>query len=146
MRALLAMLILAGTPDAGTSRVVLPIPTKLAIVRTATTLSIAVAERDRKPLTVEATPGLTLGVEHQLIVTAQGKRTTSEGLSSGTDFNLGTRILNRATDGIPVPGTRYRVELKLTVFETDRAPEHLWSPQGPKYRVLWTGHLEQQAE
>ena len=148
MRAWLALMLLSGIPDSGTNRVVLPIPTRLAITRTATTISVAVAEGDRKPLTVQATPGLTLGVEHRLVVRSGGTRTSSEGLSSGTDFNLGTSILNRATDGMPVPGTPCEVELELEliVFETDRPPGHMWSPHGPKYRVLWTGKLVQRSE
>lgn len=125
---------------------VLSVPTRLAISRTATTLSVAVAEGDRRQVSVDATPGLILGVEHQLVVSTKGMRAAREGLSSGTDFNLGTSIFNRATDGLPLPGTAHRVEVKLIMFETDRLPEHLWDPHGPKYRVLWTGTLEQRAE
>jgi hypothetical protein len=47
---------------------------------------------------------------------------------------------------MPVPGVPYVVQLTVSVFETDRPPEHHWSPQGPKYRVLWTSVLQQRVD
>jgi hypothetical protein len=145
MRALLASMLLFTAPVAPQR---LSVPTTLAITRTATALSVSIAD-PREQVTVDVTPGLILGVSSQLVVDAVGTarpRLGREGLSSGTDFNLGTSIFNRAQDGLPVPGVPYVVQMTLTVFETDRPPEHLWSPQGPKYRVLWTGVIQQRVD
>ena len=141
------MLVLCSAPpDAGVKK--LSVPTRLAISRTATTLSISVDDA-REEVVIDATPGLILGVQSQLVVDAEGAakpRVGRTGLSGGTDFNLGTSIFNRAQDGLPVPGAHYVVGLRVSVFETDRPPGHLWSPEGPKYRVLWTRTLEQRVE
>ena len=148
MRAFLLMLLLTSPPDGGLVRQQISVPTKLAIARTATALSVSVDDA-RAPVVVDVTPGLILGVSSQLVVDAVGAsrpRVGRQGLSSGTDFNLGTSIFNRGQDGLPVPGVPYVVQMTLTVFETDRPPEHHWAPQGPKYRVLWTGEIQQRVD
>ena len=148
MRALLLLLLFTTPPDGGLVGQKLSVPTKLAITRTATTISVSIDE-PREQVSVDVTPGLVLGVNSQLVVDAVGSATPRlgrQGLSSGTDFNLGTSIFNRAQDGLPVPGVPYVVQMTLTVFETDRPPEHHWSPQGPRYRVLWTGVVQQRVD
>ncbi len=43
----------------------------------------------------------------------------------------------RALYGIPKPGEKYTVVIKLTYFETDEPSQHFWSPQtGKDYKVL----------
>jgi hypothetical protein len=55
-------------------------------------------------------------------------------------------VLNKKIDKIPQPGEKYTVEVQLTLFETDIPPQHLWSPESGKYRVLWTKTLKQKSE
>lgn len=148
MRALLLLLLLTTPPDGGLAPQRLSVPTKLAINREDSTLSVSIDEA-REQVAVDVTPGLVLGVSCQLVVDAVGSsrpRLGRQGLSSGTDFNLGTSIFNRAQDGLPVPGVPYVVQMTLAVFETDRPPGPHWSPQGPKYRVLWTRIIQQRVE
>jgi hypothetical protein len=35
------------------------------------------------------------------------------------------------------PNSSRQVIMRAEIFETDMPPQHLWQPQGPKYRVLW---------
>ena len=149
MRALLALLLLSSAPpDAGLTRQAISVPTRLSIVRSATALRVWV-DAPREQVLVDVTPGLVLGVQSQLVVDAEATskpRVGRAGLSGGTDFNLGTSTFNRSQDGLPVPGAHYVVGLRVSVFETDRPVGHLWSPESPRYRVLWTRTIEQRVE
>jgi hypothetical protein len=133
----------ASPIDAAPASQTVMVPTRLAIARTADTLTVWVDLKDRvaTPLTVD--PGLVTGVKYVLRVHPEGAVALGEsgGLAGATDFNLGERIFHRAQDGLPVPGTRYVVEMDLAVFETDVPPGHMWSPESGRYRVLWTRTL-----
>jgi hypothetical protein len=39
------------------------------------------------------------------------------------------------------PDKKFALRIRFTLFETDIPPEHMWSPERGKYRVLWTGDV-----
>jgi hypothetical protein len=117
------------------------VPTKLAIKRTADTLTVAIDPSARESIPLVLDPKLVVGVKSSLRVHPVGSPATGDGeigLASGLDFNIGERIFHRAQDGLPVAGTHYVVELDIAVFETDVPPGHMWAPQdSPRYKVRW---------
>ena len=71
---------------------------------------------------------------------------SNSGLEGGTDFNLGTAFWHTQPDGIPLPGKKYVIELDVAVFETDVPPQHMWSPYGKNYKILWERALKQNVD
>jgi hypothetical protein len=134
-------------PEVGHGAVL--VPTGLVVERTATTLSVGIDGRARAPAPIALDPRMTAGVEAKEFVYPLGATRPALGrlnLSSSTSFDIGTSIWNASQDGIPVPGTRYVVEMEITLFETDVAPQHMWDPHAGRYRALWTQTLRQTVE
>lgn len=136
--------------DAGGMRqVAVRVPAALTLARALDTLTIAVDPGSLAATEVTADPGMVVGVETDVVVFAQGGARPAEGrhgLSSGTDFDVGTDTWSTAHDGIPVPGVKYVAEMQLVLFETDVPAGHLWDPHAGKYRALWTRTLRQAEE
>jgi len=125
------------------------VPAALSLARGLDTLSVAIDPASLAATQVTADPGMTLGVETDVSVFAQGQPPPPpgrHGLSSGTDFDVGSSIWNTAQDGLPVPGTKYVAELRLVLFETDVPTGPHWDPHGRHYRALWTRTLRQAEE
>lgn len=126
--------------------VVVQIPANLAITRTADSLSIATDRTKSNPATISVGQNMITGLESRLFAYPKdGPRPPKPGGHGlgGTDFNIGTSILNTKTDGIPVPGKSYVVEIEWTIFETDVPPQHHWLPKSGKYKVILEGTLKQ---
>jgi hypothetical protein len=125
---------------------ILEVPTGLSVERTADSLSVTLDPKGRESVAIALDTGLVAGVKHTLSVHPEGTSPGpgGYGLSGGLDFNVGTRIYHTSHEGIPVPGTRYVVEMEVFVFETDVPPQHHWSPESsPRYRVVWSRKLTQ---
>jgi hypothetical protein len=119
---------------------------KLAIERTTDSLSVAVDRTGLKPAAIQVGENMITGLKYEWFVYPKDQPrpgSRSSGLA-GTDFNIGTSLLNTKTDGIPRPGQSYFVELDWSVFETDIPQQHMWSPEtSGKYNVLLQGKLRQ---
>ncbi|HWB59573.1 MAG TPA: hypothetical protein VG733_08775 [Chthoniobacteraceae bacterium] len=80
---------------------------------------------------------------------ARPRQSAGSTLEGVTDFDkLGNELgvsLAQTADGKPtVKGTKYVVEIVMTIFQTDEPPQHMWGPEGGKlYKVLWTRTLKQ---
>jgi hypothetical protein len=127
------------------------VPGALTIARAIDSISVSIDPASLVATDVAAAdPGMTLGVETDVVVFPRGQRRSGlgrHGLSSGTDFNLGTDTWNTSQDGIPAADTKYVVEMQIVLFETDVPPGHMWDPHaGSKYDVLWTRTLTQAEE
>ena len=89
------------------------------------------------------------GLKSELRVCRDGKLVVSgyHSLESGPAGNPGLGvILNKKIDKIPQAGEKYTIEVRLTLFETDIPPQHLWPPESGKYQVLWKKTLKQKVE
>ncbi len=90
-----------------------------------------------------------VGVEADTLVFEKGQRrpvAERHTVVPGAAFDLGTSAWNASPDGVPLRDKKYVVEMKLTLFETDRAPGRQWAPQEGKYRALWSSTLRQAEE
>jgi hypothetical protein len=143
-----------GTPTmvadaAGTRSLSVRVPAALTLARALDTLTVAIDPASLAATQVEAEPGMTLGVETDVVVFAQGEARPSlgrHGYAPGTDFALGADTWSTAHDGMPVPGVKYVAEVQLVLFETDVPPGPMWDPHAGKYRTLWTRTLRQAEE
>lgn len=134
----------AAVVTAPAHQVSLHVPTKLAIERTADVLAVKLDRTAMEAATITVGANHYTGVGYDLRVYPQGQASMSSGggVVSGVDFQIGERRFN-AREGLPVPGVTYIVEVDLVVFETDVAPQHMWSPEGPGYNVLLKRTLSQ---
>ena len=125
------------------------VPTKLKIERASDTLSMEIDKSSLEATNLMVGTNLVTGVESKVYVYPDGQPRPvdgGQGLSGGLDFNLGAIYWHTRSDGLPLPGKKYVVELELTVFETDIPPQHAWSPYGKNYKVLWQRTLKQIVE
>lgn len=68
-----------------------------------------------------------------------GKRVAgTDSMQSGFTDGSCDETFRRALGGVPVPGHKYSVVVRLTLFETDEPPQHEWDPgEGNYYKVLY---------
>ena len=127
---------------------VVHVPTRLKIERTTDMLSLEIDRSSLEATNLTVGTNMVTGVESRIYVYPEGELRPEDGGYSlgGADFNLGTRFWHAAQEGIPRPGKRYIVEADLVVFETDIPPQHMWSPYGKNYAVLWKRSLKQTVE
>jgi hypothetical protein len=145
--------VLPPIPDAAPSvrhEVIVGVPTRLKVKRTADTLSITVDRDSLEMTSIMMGSNMVTGVRSELFVYSEGEARPTQGrrygLSGGVDFNLGASILNTRQEDIPMPGTKYVIEMDLAIFETDIPPQHMWSPQSKNYRMLWERTLKEPVE
>lgn len=113
------------------------VPTRLTIERTDSRIGYQFdpAALQTEPLFVGAS--MIVGYAWEESVHSNGKTLwTGGGLS--TSVASSSSGFNRHVDGFPVPGEKYTIETRITVFETDIPPQHMWSPESGKYKVLLT--------
>ena len=126
------------------------VPTKLAIERSPDTLSVGVDAESLETTNLLVGTNMEVGYGTRVKVYPEGERPPSapdgEGWASGTHISGGTSFYHTKPDGLPLPGTRYVVEMDLFVFETDVPPQHFWSPQDKTYKVLWRRVLKQASD
>lgn len=125
------------------------VPAALRIARALDALSVSIDPASLALTQVSADAGMVIGVETDVFVFAEGHPRPTvgrHGLGSSADFDVGADTWNTKQDGIPVPGTKYVVEMQLVLFETDVPPAHAWDPHAGKYKALWTRTLRQAEE
>jgi hypothetical protein len=131
--------------------VTLIVPTGFKIARDTKTLSVGLDPDTMRPIEITVGKKMVIGErEDDRIYEAGRPRPVNAGgvgLSSLNEDNGeaslstgATTFYNRSQGHIPEPGKTYVVEMKITVFETNLPPQHMWRPKMDK--VLWTGTLK----
>ena len=142
------------SPPADASGIIelsLRVPAALAVTRALDTLSVAV-DPDSLGLTqVTAHAGTVIGVETDVRVFRRGQAETKpllerHAVGSGPDFDVGSTTWSTGQDGLPVPDTKYVVEMRLALFETDVPKSAHWDPHAGHFSTLWTRTLRQAEE
>jgi hypothetical protein len=125
------------------------VPTHLRISRTDTQIFIELDPDTVETVSVSVGKNMVFGMQDESRV-LRGENEVVSGIGGLTSFgpdvtpNLGTSILNRSLDHVPNPGEHYTVECKVELFETDLPAQHIWMPQGKKFRVVWTRTIRQE--
>jgi hypothetical protein len=125
------------------------VPTRLKIERTNDTLSVTIDRSSVEATNLLVGSNMVTGVENIVYVYREGETRPTNGgmgLNGGLDFNLSIGYWHTKTDGIPVAGKKYVVEMELAAFETDIPPQHDWDPHGKNYKILWRRTLKQIVE
>lgn len=112
------------------------VPARLIVMRSEDRIAVSVDMKSLNEIELEVGYKMVVGFKRQLFVVSQGKRELWGG-GLGGSANIGTSYLNRKLDGIPQQGQDYVIEVRFIIFETDIPTQHMWSPEGGKYRELW---------
>lgn len=143
---------LSTPPDANASgprQLAVRVPAALSIARAIDALSVAVNPASLALTQVTADAGMVIGVEREVFVFPEGQPRPAlgrRGLVQNTDFASSTDTWTTKQDGIPVPGTRYAVEMQFVLFQTDVPYANGWDPRAGNYQVLWSRTLRQAEE
>ncbi|MGO9833330.1 MAG: hypothetical protein ACLP1X_03870 [Polyangiaceae bacterium] len=143
---------LSTPPDANASgprQLAVRVPAALSIARAIDALSVAVDPASLALTQVTADAGMVIGVEREVFVFPEGQPRPAlgrRGLVQNTDFASSTDTWTTKQDGIPVPGTRYAVEMQFVLFQTDVPYANGWDPRAGNYQVLWSRTLRQAEE
>jgi hypothetical protein len=129
----------------------LPTDSGLRIKRTDDQISVGVDPGRLKSVELGVGKNMVVGFKHELFVYREDKLIESHpgGMQSppdGVSYSTLAYSFKRGTDKIPQPGETYRVEVRLSLFETDIPTQHFWQPESGKYRVLWTKTLKQEVK
>jgi hypothetical protein len=125
------------------------VPAALSVARAIDSLSVAIDPASLGQLQVTARQGSIVGVETHVSVFPQGQArpvVERDAVASGADFNVGPSTWMTKRDGVPAPGTKYVVEMRLVLFETSVPPAEEWNPHAGTFRALWTRTLRQAEE
>jgi hypothetical protein len=129
--------------------VALRVPAALRIAHALDTLTIDFDPAARAPVVLSVGAGMALGIETTAYVFPAGGARPARGrvlVLPGGDLDRATSTWSTKADGIPQPGTRYVVEMEVTLFETDVPPGPDWNPRAGQFRVLWSRTLRQAEE
>jgi hypothetical protein len=131
-------------------------PTKFKVGRTDDTLIVSDDNDSLKPVKLNVGLNMSLGMRREFFVYPVGSARPAKagqfGLEGVAVHKPGTPhtksgsssiFYHWQSNGYPVPGTSYEVELKISIFETDHPPGHMWMPEGKKYKILWETTLHQ---
>jgi hypothetical protein len=138
-------------PDeaSGPRELTVRVPAALMIARAMDGLSVSVDPATLAFTQVMADAGMAIGVEREVLVFPEGQARPALGRSAvvpSADFTLCTDTWTTKQDGIPVPGTRYVVEVRFVLFETDAPRANGWDPHVGNYKGLWSRTLRQAEE
>ncbi len=125
------------------------VPAALRIARAIDGLSVSVDPATLAVTQVTTDAGTVIGVEREVFVFPEGRPRPAVGrsaVSPSADFTVSTDTWTRRQDGIPVPGTRYAVEGRFVLFETDVPAATGWNPHAGNYKALWSRTLRQAEE
>jgi hypothetical protein len=141
----------SAPPDAasGPRELAVRVPAGLMIARAIDGLSVSVDSGTLALTQITADAGTVIGVEREVFVFPVGRPRPDLGRSAfapGADFTVSTDTWTTRQDGIPAPGTRYAVEERFVLFETDVPAATGWNPHAGNYRVLWSRALRQAEE
>jgi hypothetical protein len=112
--------------------------------------SVLNAVRDRDSLAVNYVSGQTTNImvgrkmvvgflrEEHLYVDGTAY-SVGHGFDSGNNFVSGDSVFYLSQNGNPKPGQKITLESRISIFETDLPPQHMWDPENRKlFRILWT--------
>lgn len=139
----------APTARDGGRQLVVQVPAALRIARGLDTLSVQLDPDMLAKRTVRIEPHWSVGVAYTTRVFVRGtKRMVSErhGYVPLRDFDLGRSVWRTGKDGIPQRQSKYLVEMKLVLFETDVPPGPHWNPHAGHFRPLLSRTLQQAEE
>lgn len=119
------------------------VPTRVRIVRTENRLEVDADPDSLESITLDVGTNMVVGFRTEQLIYEDGQLVSSGGYGLGGDWYFGTSGYNTRARGFPQPGKSYEVELRIHIFETDIPPQHLWMPESPKYKVLWTRTIRQ---
>ncbi len=131
------------------------VPTRMVTTRTAHRIGIGLDAKSLEEVKLKVGAKMVTGAAAKEWVYPLGEeRPKPQGGSLGYGLLLGgvdglcsgTTYRDAVMGGIPVPGIKYVVEIEISIFETDIPAQHMWMPEGPKYKVLWTRTLKQVVE
>lgn len=127
------------------------VPQKLTIVRTPDAVTVSVDQDSFEPVELMVDSKPATGVMWKLYVHPANAPRLSQperaGINGGTDFNLGSAILNSRDHDFPILGQPFIIEMDLAIFETPVPPQHMWSVvMGANYRVLRQSVIKQTIE
>jgi hypothetical protein len=125
------------------------LPTRLRLRRTDGRLSVGIDPGSLEPVQLQVGKDMVTGSKQQFVVLRAGKPVVSgysslQGWAPGSTPRAAGDLFNLGPHELPRPGEAYTVEVRLTLFETDIPAQHMWSPEGGKYRVLWSRTLKQE--
>ncbi|MDQ3620894.1 MAG: hypothetical protein M3463_00155 [Verrucomicrobiota bacterium] len=127
-------------------------PTALKAFRTPTQLLVREDHQTLKPIKLMVGSNMLLGMTSETYIYPVGGVRPAEpqrrGLSSGIPGKGGvsTDIFHPKLVNILQPGKPCVVEVEIAFFETDIPPQHMWSPESGKYKVLWRTTLRRTVE
>lgn len=116
------------------------VPTTINVERSESQIGVGIDRATFKSESLLVGENMIVGFAWETDVLSGGKVVSTGRRGLGTPGNS-VSYYNASQDGIPRPGEKYTVEVRLTVFETDLPPQHFWSPESGKYRVLTTKTL-----
>jgi hypothetical protein len=119
------------------------------ITRAIDALSVSVDPAALAFTQVTADAGMVIGVEREVFVFPEGQARPAVGRTAvvpSVDFTASTDTWTIKQNGIPVLGTRYAVEVRFVLFETDVPPANGWDPHVGNYKSLWSRTLRQAEE
>jgi hypothetical protein len=128
-------------PDV-TNDVLVRVPTRLKLQRTADSLSIATDAAGYETITLKVGEKMVGGTRIEEFVYEEGAPPPADdgwvatGMSDGLEDVAHEDVRRAAQGGVPVPGRTYVVKLRITLFQTDVPAQHEWMPESGRYRVL----------
>ena len=139
----------AGADPSIRHKVTIQVPTKFKFSRTNDGVIARIDETQQELVEISVGLKMLMGVQIEGYFYPSGQDRPKEN-------NLGGSLSGASEDKVsfewgrgPVKMDRkakYTYELVLSVFETDIPAQHLWSPQGGKFKVLWTRSLVQEID
>ena len=138
-----------GADASGPAQLSLRVPAALMVERGIDSLSTGIDPATLGLTQVTADAATVVGVETQTRVFPAGR--PREGLERravgpGTDLAIGATTWSTTKDGIPQPDTKYVVEMRIILFETDVRVAVPWDPHAGNFKPLWTRTLSQAEE
>jgi hypothetical protein len=129
----------------------LPTDAGLRIKRTDDEISAGVYPDRLKSVELGVGKNMVVGFKHEIFVYREDKLVKFHpgGMQSppdGVSYSTLAYSFKRGTDKIPRQGEKYRVEVRLSLFETDIPTQHFWRPESGKYKVLWTKTMKQEVK
>jgi hypothetical protein len=125
------------------------VPAALAVARAIDTLSVTVDPASLGLMQVTTHAGTTLGVEANISVFSEGRPQPvleRRCVVPGADFAACSDTWDTKRDGVPAPGAKYVVEMRLVLFETSVPASREWDAQAGHLENLWTRTLRQAEE
>jgi hypothetical protein len=125
------------------------VPSRLRVCRSGRQVGVEAVPGALETVKVTVGKDMVTGLRYEASVYRDGKLVLSGpgGMQSGPGANpqVAATVGEVGSKDFQ-PGDKYQVKLRLTLFETDIPPQHLWSPETGRYKVLWSRTLTREVE